>query len=97
MKVSLDRCEEVVALIFQRAGLRPERARQQADLFVTTEAKGVWTHGIGLVLKYRKQFLKQHSQTEPRIRVHRRTPNAAVLDGDRGLGVAEGEEGTEVD
>ena len=51
MKVSLDRCEEVVALIFQRAGLRPERARQQADLFVTTEAKGVWSHGIGLVLK----------------------------------------------
>ena len=40
MKVSLDRCEEVVALIFQRAGLRPERARQQADLFVTTEATG---------------------------------------------------------
>ena len=96
MKVSLDRCEEVVALIFQRAGLRPERARQQADLFVTTEAKGVWSHGIGLVLKYTQQFLKQTIQTEPRIRVLRRTPNAAVLDGDRGLGVTVVEHGMEL-
>jgi len=87
MTVPYDTCVDLLGQIFIKAGLRPERARQQAELFVSTEAKGVLSHGIGLTLKYTEQFLKGTIQTEPDIRTLRQSPSAAVWDGDQGLGV----------
>lgn len=87
MTVSYEASIDLMGQIFTRAGLRPERARQQAELFASTEAKGVLSHGVGLTLKYTEQFLKGTIQTEPQITVLRRTPASAVLDGGQGLGV----------
>lgn len=87
MNISLEACTELVSLIFEKAGLKPEPARRQAELFVTTEAKGVWSHGVGLVMKYAELFQRGTLNPEPRVEVLRRQPSSAVLDGDRGLGV----------
>ncbi len=88
MTVDFEACREIVAEVFVRAGVRPERARQQADLFTVTEGKGVLSHGVNLTLKYTEQFLKGVINTEPNVTVLRETESAAVLDGDQGLGVA---------
>lgn len=87
MRISFDAGVEIVSMIFEKAGLPPQRARQQAELFVTTEAKGVLSHGIGLVAKYTEQFLKGTINTEPDVRIVRENPAALIMDGDRGLGV----------
>lgn len=87
MVVSLERATEILSQIFEKAGLSRTRAGQLAELFVTTEAKGVWSHGIGLTAKYTEQFLKGTINTEPNITVVRQYPSSMVLDGDRGLGV----------
>ena len=87
MTVSYEKCLETVARIFERAGVQRERAYQLADLFVTTEAKGVWSHGVGLVLKYTEQFLKRTINTEPDIRILKKFPSCAVMDEDEGPGI----------
>lgn len=87
MRIPYERCLELVAQIFENAGLKKERSYQQADLFVATEARGVWSHGIGLVLKYTEQFLKKTINTEPEIQIVKKYPSSAVIDGDCGLGV----------
>lgn len=93
MRRSCEFYTELVAEIFTKAGLRPARARQQANLFVTTEAKGVLSHGLALVNKYTEQFLKGTINTEPQIRIERKTPAVAAIDGDGGLGVTVAEAG----
>lgn len=96
MTVPYDQCVKAIATIFEKAGLAEDKARQQAELFVSTEARGVWSHGVGLTLKYTEQFLKKTICTEPSIRQIRCGASAAVLDGDRGLGVAVVQKGVEV-
>lgn len=93
MRRSCEFYTELVAEIFTKTGLRPARARQQANLFVTTEAKGVLSHGLALVNKYTEQFLKGTINTEPQIRIERKTPAVAAIDGDGGLGVTVAEAG----
>lgn len=96
MIVSYEKCLGVMAVIFERAGLSPKRARQQAELFAVTEAYGVLSHGVGLSLKYTEQFLKNTINTEPKVKVLHRYPGTAVLDGDQGLGVTVMEQAIEL-
>jgi LDH2 family malate/lactate/ureidoglycolate dehydrogenase len=84
--IPLAKLLNAVTNLFERAGLRQPLARDIAEQFVYTEAKGVFSHGLDLVLKHIQQMAKGNMNLDPTVTVVREAGAIAVLDGDRGPG-----------
>lgn len=85
-KIPFAKLMDAVTHLFERVGLREPLAREEAELFVHTEAKGVFSHGLDLVLKHVQQMVKGNMNLESTVKVVREAGAFAVLDGDRGPG-----------
>lgn len=87
MVIDYELCVDILSRIFEKAGADSQNARRQATLFVTTEAKGVYSHGVCLTPKYVQRFLDGAINLAPNIKIHSNAPAVASVDGDQGLGV----------
>ena len=87
MVIDYELCVDILSRIFEKAGADSQNARRQATLFVTTEAKGVYSHGVCLTPKYVQRFLDGAINLTPNIKIHSNAPAVASVDGDQGLGV----------
>ena len=57
MNYNMEQLKSAVAQIVVRAGLPLPQSELLADLLVVTEAKGVYSHGIGLLKRYVDEIL----------------------------------------
>ena len=79
---------KTTAAIFENTGCSSSDAQEGADTLVSTDLRGVESHGVSNQLRvYVKQLQDGGLNPRPNITTIRETPGTASLDGDRGLGV----------
>lgn len=84
--VAADVLERFAATVFERAGVAPEQAVFLANLLVTNDLRGVFSHGTRQVTAYVDHFQKGRLNPTPNVAVVNETPTTLVVDGDGGLG-----------
>jgi LDH2 family malate/lactate/ureidoglycolate dehydrogenase len=72
--------------IFEKAGLRSEDASTAASVLTRTSARGIATHGIGLLPLYVQRLQTGSVNASAVVRPIVETPATVLLDGDGGLG-----------
>jgi L-2-hydroxycarboxylate dehydrogenase (NAD+) len=88
VRVAEGALRRTVQAIFENMGVSPEDAAIGADVLVTTDLRGVETHGVSNMLRtYVQQYQEGALNPTPDWRVIRETPGTAVIDADRGLGI----------
>ena len=82
---------QTVTALFEKVGLPPEDAAEGADVLVSTDLRGVESHGVSNMLRvYLQQYRQGILNPKPQWRIVREFPGTATIDGDRGLGMIQG-------
>ena len=88
VRVPHDSLHRTVAAIFEKVGVMPNDAAVGADVLVSTDLRGVETHGVSNMLrKYVQQYNEGSLNARPDWRVVREAPGIATIDADKGLAV----------
>jgi L-2-hydroxycarboxylate dehydrogenase (NAD+) len=88
VRVSEAALRQTVTAIFEQMHLTPEDAALGADVLVTTDLRGVESHGVSNMLRsYVQSYQKGETNPRPEWRIVRESPSTATLDGDGGLGI----------
>jgi LDH2 family malate/lactate/ureidoglycolate dehydrogenase len=88
VRVPHESLHETVTAIFEKMGVESEDAALGADVLVTTDLRGVETHGVSNMLRsYVKLYNEGTMNPRPDWRVVRESPGTATIDADRGLAV----------
>lgn len=80
-----------VAAIFEQCNVPAEDAAIGADVLVSTDLRGVDSHGVSNMLRsYVQSYQSGAYNPRPNMRIVRESPSTATIDGDGGLGVIQG-------
>ncbi|MBI2872796.1 MAG: Ldh family oxidoreductase [Chloroflexi bacterium] len=80
-----------VKAIFERLNCPPEDAEVAADALLSSDLRGVESHGVSNMLReYVRGYMDGQINPRPQIKVLRETPSTATIDADRGVGVITG-------
>ncbi len=74
----------------QKVGVPKEDAETTAGILLTTDLRGVDTHGVAHLARYVERIKMGHINPKPQIKIVSQTPSAASVDGDFGLGFVVG-------
>ena len=94
IRVDCVRLQDFVAAAGQASGLSEDRALLLAELLVTNDLRGVFSHGTQQIARYVRQLRAGELNPQPQIAVVRETPASLLVDGDGGLGYFPCYEGT---
>lgn len=82
---------QTVTAIFRKAGVPPADAAEGADVLVSTDLRGVETHGVSNMLRsYVRQYNDGILNPRPNWKIVKESPGTATIDADRGLGIMMG-------
>ena len=88
VRVPHESLRETVTSIFEKMGVSPEDAAEGADVLVSTDLRGVETHGVSNMLRrYVRQYNDGTLNARPDWRVVRESPATATIDADKGLAI----------
>jgi L-2-hydroxycarboxylate dehydrogenase (NAD+) len=88
VRVSETALRQTVAAILEKCNLLPEDAALGADVLVTTDLRGVESHGVSNMLRtYVQRYQQGDYNPRPNWRIMREAPSTATIDGDNGLGI----------
>ncbi len=88
VRVSEAELRRIVSTIFEKIGLTPEDAALGADVLVTTDLRGVDSHGVSNMLRvYVRGYQEGEINPRPNWRIVHESPSTATIEADRGLGV----------
>ncbi len=88
VRVPHESLHETVTAIFEKMGVESEDAALGADVLVTTDLRGVETHGVSNMLRsYVKLYNEGTLNPRPDWHLVRESPGTATIDADRGLAV----------
>ncbi|MCX2481104.1 Ldh family oxidoreductase [Pedobacter sp. MC2016-15] len=73
--------------VFLKMGCPPADADLAADVLLSSDLRGIDSHGVARLSGYIRLWEKQRINATPDIRVVHETPTTATIDGDRGLGL----------
>lgn len=91
VRVSETALRETVTRIFEKLGVAPDDAVAAADVLVTTDLRGVETHGVSNMLRaYVRDYRAGKLDPSPGWRIERESPATAVIDAGRRLGIIVG-------
>jgi L-2-hydroxycarboxylate dehydrogenase (NAD+) len=97
IRIPADALRRTVTGIFECMGVPPSAAAEGADVLVSTDLRGVETHGVSNMLRvYVDWYRAGRLNPTPEWRVDRDRPGIAVVDGDRGLGILQGRQAMEL-
>jgi LDH2 family malate/lactate/ureidoglycolate dehydrogenase len=85
-RVPFQQLEQVVSAIYQGCGLSADDAARLAHILVTSDLRGVHTHGVGFVPMHLDWILVRGVNPKGRPRVIRDHGAALVVDGDNAMG-----------
>ncbi|MBN2021177.1 MAG: Ldh family oxidoreductase [Pirellulales bacterium] len=86
-KVSVTELEDFCHAALRKCGVEEAGARLSANVLVTTDAFGVFTHGTKLLRGYVRRLQAGGIRADAVPRVEREGPAWAILDGQSGLGM----------
>lgn len=84
------RLRDFVTRVFDRCGCRPGDAETAADVLVTSDLRGIDSHGVARLPAYVELLGAGDLNPRPEIRVERELAGTAAIDGDGGLGLIVG-------
>ena len=88
VRVPEDSLRETVTAVFEKMGVSSEDAAVGADVLVSTDLRGVETHGVSNMLRsYVSQYNQGDLNPRPNWHIVREAPGIATIDADRGLAV----------
>ena len=87
MRISVIHLEAFSTEAFRRAGLSEADARASAEVLVTTDTWGVFTHGTKSLRGYIRRLQAGGIRREGRPRIQSEGPAWAMIDGDAALGM----------
>jgi LDH2 family malate/lactate/ureidoglycolate dehydrogenase len=73
--------------VFLKMGCPPADADLATDVLLSSDLRGIDSHGVARLSGYIRLWEKQRINATPDIRVVHETPTTATIDGDRGLGL----------
>ena len=86
VRIDHESLQETVTALFERVGVSHEDAVEGADTLVTSDLRGVETHGVSNMLQnYIEQYTKGTLNPRPNVRTVRESPGTATVDADNGL------------
>ena len=85
-RIAVDQLKRGIAVILEKAGLPAEASAQTADLLVETEARGVYSHGVGLLDYYVNMMQDGLANPDPDIRIVEDRTAMALIDADNAMG-----------
>ena len=74
VKCNYDKLKQAVTQIVVKTGMPLDQSALLADLLTVTEAKGVYSHGVGLLKRYVEELLEGYVNLHPNIAILRDTP-----------------------
>ncbi|MDB5390162.1 MAG: Ldh family oxidoreductase [Planctomycetaceae bacterium] len=86
MRVPIDALQSFCVTALRQAGLNETDAESTAQVLVTTDAMGVFTHGTKLLIGYLTRLHGGGYRAAGRPKIEREGPGWAVVDGDSALG-----------
>ncbi len=86
IKVQADTMRELVTELAQKAGMPEDKARFLAELLVTNDLRGVFSHGSKQIADYARLIRDGLINPDPQISVTNEAPSTVVVNGDGGLG-----------
>lgn len=86
MIIEMSKLLRDVQAVFEASGMTTENAAQIADVLVTAEARGVYSHGVQLVGQYLDCIRRGIVHANPQIKVVKESDTTLLVDGDQGLG-----------
>lgn len=87
IRVRPDRLREFTRAAFAKVGMNANHAATLADLLVTNDLRGVWSHGTRYQIpNYTRQFRNGELNPNPEVKVVAESPTILTVDGDGGLG-----------
>jgi L-2-hydroxycarboxylate dehydrogenase (NAD+) len=84
--IPVDVVERFMVAVFQALGTPPEDARICADVLISSDLRGIESHGIGRLKYYYDRIKAGVQSTKTEIEVIRETETTAVIDGHHGMG-----------
>lgn len=73
--------------VFKAIGCSQEHATLAADVLLSSDLRGIDSHGVARLSGYVRLWEKQRINAQPNIRIVHETPSTATIDGDGGLGL----------
>lgn len=87
MRVRHEVLKKVVQNIFQALGVSPAGAARIADVLVTADLRGVYSHGVIRVEEYATKLRGGGWSPEEKFTVERQTASLALVNGHHGVGI----------
>jgi len=84
---SVDEIYSFMKKSFLELGVSEEDAKVCADILITSDLRGIESHGIGRLRMYVDRIHKGLIETHADIKVVRESPTTAVIDGQHGIGM----------
>ena len=82
--------QDFVSDTFTRLGVPTDDARICADVLITSDLRGIESHGIGRLKYYYDRIKSGQHQVITNITIIKETPTTVVLDGNHGMGMVIG-------
>ena len=86
MIVEYNKLKEMTYKLLMSGGMNEENANILAEILVTAEARGVYSHGIQMTPTYVRLMEEGVVTANPEIKIVEESDSALVIDGDHGLG-----------
>jgi L-2-hydroxycarboxylate dehydrogenase (NAD+) len=84
---SIDFLRRFIELTFENLGVSPENSKICADILITSDIRGIESHGIGRLRMYVDRIRKGLIETTDQSEIIRESPTTAVIDGHHGIGM----------
>ena len=72
--------------VFEALGTPPDDARICADVLITSDLRGIESHGVGRLKYYYDRIQAGLHRTQTEIEIVKETETTAVIDGHHGMG-----------
>ena len=89
-RIDAGRLREYAAAVFESCGCRPEDAATAAEVLVTSDLRGIDSHGVARLPAYVDLLERGDLNPRPEVEVIREMAGTAAIDGDGGLGLIVG-------
>jgi len=84
---SIDFLRKFMELTFEKLGVSPENAKICADILISSDLRGIESHGIGRLRMYVDRIRKGLIEITDQSEIIRESPTTAVIDGNHGIGM----------
>jgi len=85
-RVDAKKLTDFATRAFQKVAVSEEDAKITARILVTTDLRGVDTHGVAHLAGYVRSVKRGQINRKPDVKIFSLTPATATMDGDQGLG-----------